>query len=234
MLNLDDLQQRWVAYDGKLDASIRLNRQLLIASGLDKVRSPLTRLTWSLVAESVIQLAVVMALGAFIFDNIATARFALAGAALDVFAVAIAIAGIWMIVMVRRVDYRQPIAGIQIQLERLRIFSIRYTQLVFLIAPLAWVPLMIVAFRGFWGIDAYRVFGPATLVAQLLFGAAVIPLGLWLAKRFSGRMTRSPMMQRVMNDIAGYNLNAATNNLATLAEFAEEPREVGVPHGNSP
>ena len=56
----------------------------------------------------------------------------------------------------------------------------------------------------------------------VLLGLAIIPLGIWLSKKFSRRMSRSPFIQRLMKDLAGYNLNAATSFLAKLSEFEDE------------
>jgi hypothetical protein len=224
MVEMDDLRKTWAEYDRKLDTNIRLSRQLLVATNLNRVRSPLRRLAFFLGVESVIQFAVVVALGSFIYENMATPRFALAGAALDVFAIAILIAMIRQIASALQIDYDKPIAVIQKQLGKLRVLRIRYIQGIFLVATLVWTPLLIVALKGFWGLDAYRLFGTAYLVANVLVGVAIIPLAIWLSKKFGDRMGRSPMIQRFMRDLAGYNLNAATGSLATLAKFEEEAR----------
>jgi hypothetical protein len=224
MVEMDDLRKTWAEYDRKLDTNIRLSRQLLVATNLNRVRSPLRRLAFFLGVESVIQFAVVVALGSFIYENMATPRFALAGATLDVFAIAILIAMIRQIASALQIDYDKPIAVIQKQLGKLRVLRIRYIQGIFLVATLVWTPLLIVALKGFWGLDAYRLFGTAYLVANVLVGVAIIPLAIWLSKKFGDRMGRSPMIQRFMRDLAGYNLNAATGSLATLAKFEEEAR----------
>lgn len=222
MVEMDDLRKTWAEYDRKLNTNIRLSRQLLMATHLNRVRSPLRRLAFFLGLESVIQLAVVVALGSFIYEHIAMVRFALPAAALDLFAIAILIAMIRQIAGALKIDYDKPIAIIQKQLEDLRVLRIRFIQGIFLVATLAWTPLLIVALKGFWGLDAYRLFGAAYLTANLLVGLAIIPLAIWLSKRFSLRMGRSAMIQRLMKDLAGYNLNAATGFLATLSEFEEE------------
>jgi hypothetical protein len=38
-------------------------------------------------------------------------------------------------------------------------------------------------------------------------------------------MDRSPKIQWLMKELAGYNLNAASDFLATLSEFEEEKRD---------
>jgi hypothetical protein len=39
-MELDALKEKWAEYDRKLDVSIRLNRQLLMAVNMNRVRSP--------------------------------------------------------------------------------------------------------------------------------------------------------------------------------------------------
>jgi DNA-directed RNA polymerase specialized sigma24 family protein len=222
MLDLDEMKKQWAEHDRKLDESIRLNRQLLSTTKLNGARSAMQRMAGFLGLEAAVQLAVVVALGSFICEHIAMVRFALPAAALEVFAIAILIAMIRQIAVGLQIDYDKPIAVIQKQLEDLRVLRIRYIQGIFLAATLAWTPLMIVALEGFWGLDAYRLFGAAYMVSNLLVGLAILPLAFWLSKRFSDRMGRSPFIQRLMKDLAGYNLNAAAGFLTTLSQFEDE------------
>lgn len=222
MAEMDDLQQMWAAYDRKLDTNIRLSRQLLLAANLNRLRTPLRRMAFFVGIEAVIQLAVVMALGSFLFDHIAAPRYALPAAVLDIFAIAILAIMIRQIALALDVDYGKPIAAIQKQLTELRVLRIRYLQGIFLVSTLIWTPLLIVALKGFWGLDAYQLFGAPYLASNVLLGLAVIPLGIWLAKTFGDRMGRSPVVQRIMRDLAGYNLNAAAGFLASLSQFESE------------
>ena len=222
MVEMDDLRKTWAEYDRKLDTNIRLSRQLLRATKLNRVRSPMRRLAFFLGLESIIQFAVVVALGNFIYEHIATMRFALPAAALDVGAMALLSSMIRQLTLVLQIDYDKPIAIIQKQLGDLRVLGIRCIQGIFLVATLAWTPLLILTLKGFLGLDAYRLFGVPYLVANLLVGLAFIPLGIWLSKKFSDRMGRSPFIQRLMKDLAGYNLNAAAGFLASLSEFEGE------------
>jgi hypothetical protein len=222
MVEMDDLRKTWAEYDRKLDTNIRLSRQLLRATKLNRVRSPMRRLAFFLGLESIIQFAVVVALGNFIYEHIATMRFALPAAALDVGAMALLSSMIRQLTLVLQIDYDKPIAIIQKQLGDLRVLGIRCIQGIFLVATLAWTPLLILTLKGFLGLDAYRLFGVPYLVANLLVGLAFIPLGIWLSKKFSDRMGRSPFIQRLMKDLAGYNLNAAAGFLASLSEFEDE------------
>src|SRR5580700_2473884 len=126
MAEMDDLKQMWAAYDRKLDTNIRLSRQLLLATNLNRVRTPLRRMAFFTGIEAVIQLAVVVALGSFLFDHIAAPRYALPAAVLDIFAIAILAIMIRQIALALDIDYGKPIAAIQKQLTELRVLRIRY------------------------------------------------------------------------------------------------------------
>ena len=85
MMELDELKQKWAEHDRKLEVNIRLTRQLLSATKMNRARSALQRLAVFLALESVIALAVIIVLGSFIGDHIAMVRFAVPAAPLDLF-----------------------------------------------------------------------------------------------------------------------------------------------------
>lgn len=223
-MELDALKEMWAEHDRKLDLSIHLNRRALSGTKLNRARSAMQRLAVSLGVEAAIQLAVVVLLGSFIGDHIGILRFAITGAVLDAFAIAILIALIQQIVLALRINYTQPIMVIQRHLAALRLLRVRYTLWILVAAPLIWTPLFIVAMKAFWGLDAFHIFGAAFLAANLVFGVAVILLAVWASRKFGGRMGRSPVLQTIMRSLAGYNLNAATGHLAALSEFEQEAR----------
>ena len=99
---------------------------------------------------------------------------------------------------------------------------IRTTKWTLLLSPLLWTPLFIVGMKSLFDVDVYAAFGTACLVAHVLFGLVVIGLGLWISKRYAGRMEGSPVMQRLLREISGRNLAAATDFLQSLAEFENE------------
>lgn len=51
---------------------------------------------------------------------------------------------------------------------------------------------------------------------------ALIPLTIWTSKKLRDRFPRSPLIEQVMKDLAGNNLNAAVTFLAILSEFENE------------
>jgi hypothetical protein len=219
MLDLDEMKRQWAEHDEKLDESIRLNRQLLSTTSLNGARSAMQRLAAFLGVEAAVWLVIVMALGGFIYAHIGVLQFAVPAVASDVFAIGMLIATLRQIVAVRQIDYGRPIASIQKQLETLRVLRIRTTQWGLLTGVIVWAPFAIVVAKAFFRIDVYDT---AWLFVNVLFGLSLIPLALWLSKRFGNRMGRSPFIQRLMNDIAGHNLTTAKAHLGRLSEFEGE------------
>jgi hypothetical protein len=59
-------------------------------------------------------------------------------------------------------------------------------------------------------------------VVNVAFGFLVLGIGVLVARHFGDRMSNSAFGQRFLRDLAGYNLNAASGFLKTLAEFEDE------------
>lgn len=221
-MEIEDLMQRWQEQDRKLEASLRLNRRLLNEAVLGKAATATTRLAWLLGIGLAVDLGIAVWLGSFLAEHVSQARFFLPAAVLQLGMIALIVDGVRQLERLRTVDYGEPIVEIQKKLGRLRVQRIRSTQMVFLTAALVWTPMLIVALKGFLGVDAYAVFSGAWLAANVLFGAAVIPLAVWISRRYADRMERSPFVRSLMRDMAGYNLNAAMGFLGRVEQFEQE------------
>ncbi len=221
-MDLQDMKDRWAEYDRKLESSLRLNTRILREINLSRVDSSLKRLSRLLVFELLQDLAAVVLLGVFIAGHAGEMRFFAPALLLGVCAVAFAIRSIGQLVAVHSLDYSAPVVAIQKQLAELRIQRIRVTKWVLLLSPVLWTPLLIVAFEGLLGVDAYLFLDGTWLAANLLLGLAFIPLMLWAARHFADRWQGSPLVQRLMDDLAGRSLVTATGFLNELSRFEEE------------
>jgi hypothetical protein len=221
-MNLDELREQWADFDRKLQTSIRLNVQLLRESRWQKAGALWHRLSRVLVVELLINVALIVLLGVFMANEGGDWRFLAPAIALDVFAVALVIACGHQLAVLGKLDYSLPIVALQKKLETLRIERIRTNMVTLLLAPLAWTPLLIVTLRGMFGVNAYEVLDTGWLAANLLFGVAVIPLMIWVAKRHADRWQRSPLVLRLLNDLAGRDLQTAAAFLDTLSRFEQE------------
>lgn len=219
MLDLDEMKEKWAELDRKLDVNIRLNRQLLNATKLNQTRSSLKRVAVYLGVELAMWVVIIGALGNFIYDHISQPQFVVPAVALDVYSIGMVILLGRQIAAALQIDYGKPIATIQRQIEALRVLRIRNTQWAVLAGLVVWVAFMIVIFQVLFGVDIYE---PAWVWSNVAFGLALIPLSIWVSKKFGDRMDRSPIIQGIMGSLAGYNLNAAVGFLATVAEFERE------------
>lgn len=221
-MDLDDLKDQWNEYDRKLDASLRLNTRLLGESGLNKAESALKRLSRFIVVSLLVNVLALVSLGMFTASHVSEVHFFVPAVVLHIFTILLIVSSIHQLVALRSIDYGAPIVAIQKMAEGLRIQRIRTTKWTLFVAPLLWTPLLIVIMKGLFGLNAYVVPGPKWLAMNLLFGLAFIPLMVWMSRRFADRMHRSPFVQRLMNDIAGRNLSAATSFLNSVSRFEED------------
>jgi hypothetical protein len=219
MVDLDELKEKWAELDRKLDVNIRLNRQLLSATKLNKTRSSLKLLAVYLGLEAVVWGAIIVALGNFIYEHISMAQLAVPAVALDLYSIGMLNFLIRQIALALRIDYGKPIATIQKQIEALRVLRIRTIQWGILAGIVVWVPFLIVVFKAAFGVDIYE---GAWVWSNVAFGLALIPLAIWVSRKFGDRMDRSPIIQALMRSLSGYNLNAAADFLRTLSEFEDE------------
>jgi hypothetical protein len=216
-MELDELKEKWAEHDRKLDLSIRLNRQLMRDTYTRRAKFALWRLAVMLAMGAIFMLPVIVFLGAFTAKNWAMPRFTIPSIVLDMAAIAACAALIAQIGLALSIDYTQPIASIQKRLEMLRKFRIRYIQAICVTSVLLWAPMFIVVMKTFLGADVYRLAGTSWIVTNVAIGLAVLVLGVWLFKKFEPRMS-----SKVLRDLAGYNLKAASGFMATLAEFEDE------------
>jgi len=224
-MELDIFKEKWAEQDRKLDSAIRLNRRLLIATELNRGLSPLRLFAFFTGTGGFLGLIALGILGRFIYAHWTEPRFALPAVVLHVWVIAAVAASIRQMVMALQIDYDKPVVLIQKQIESLRTLRLRVIRWALLTGQLVWwIPFLIVALKGLLNVDAYKVLGTRFLVVNVALGLALIPAAVWVSKRFGDRMDRSPAVRRLMRDLAGYNINAASGSLATLAEFEDETR----------
>ncbi len=223
-MDLDEMKQRWQELDRKLDASLRLDQQVLRELKQGGARASLARLSRWVALDVVVNAVVLVVLVGYVASRAASGhiRFVVPALTLCAFTMWILATGVWLLTQLERIDLGAPVLTIQKHLEQLRVHRIRKTKWIFLLAPLVWTPLLIVALDGFLGLDAYGLLGAAYLAANLAFGLVVIPLVLWLSRRYADRMAHSPLLRRIMDDIGGRNLARAREQLEALAALQRE------------
>jgi hypothetical protein len=222
-VDLDILKAKWAEQDRKLDSSIRLNRRLLMTIQLNSVQSPLRRFSYLTGMGVLLGFGTLLILGGFIHRHWAEPRFALPATALHIWVIGYVAASIAQIAMALQIDYSKPVASIQRQIESLRALRLRMIRWALLSGQLVWwIPFLIVVLKGVWDVDAYQALSTRYLIINIALGVALIPAAVWVSKKFGDRMDRSPSLQWLMRELAGYNITEASRFLANVAQFEQE------------
>jgi len=218
MTDLDELKTLWEQHDRALQSLVAINHRLLDSSVLTRARSAMQRLVAFLAIEAIVLGAVILALGTFVAAHVDAPRLAVSGAITGVYSIAAFAALIAQLVLIRRIDYSGPVTAIQVELERVRVLRSRSIQALVVAGTVIWLPITIVLLLAL-GIDASSVLEPAFVAANVAFGVAVLGLVLWLSRRFADSRQAAPALRRLMRELAGYNLSAASGALRSIAEF---------------
>jgi hypothetical protein len=222
-MELEDVRLRWQELDRKLDASLRLEKRVLTEAVLSRAQAASRWAGRGILVEILLGAIPVLWLGSFLADHIREPRFWIAAAVLDVFAVASLGSLLRQQALLRAIDWSGPVAAIQRALAEIRVGRVRATKWTLMIAPLLWTPMLVVALRGFLGVDVYRAFDGAGLflAANLLFGLAFLGTAVWASRRFSERLHRVPFVRRLLRDLGGRSLGEAEGVVASIERFAD-------------
>jgi hypothetical protein len=216
-MSLDDLQQLWAAQAGRIDELIRLNRQLLLEQA---VRPSLRRSRAGDVFEAVLALLCLLCTGSFIHAHFAEARFWVPGAAMHLWFIAVLVVAIVRFVRKGEVHYEAPVLVVQQQLAASQAFALQALRPLFVFGLLVWgAPFWIVAARAWFGWDVYAWPGPQAIL--YVFGTTVLlgMLMLAICAYLAPRLSRMPILQRFVRDLAGYNLKVAQQRLQKLGRL---------------
>ena len=232
-MNLDDLKNRLAEQDAKLDQVLRLNTMAVRELQLSKTKSSLRWLVRGVVFELVLTVVAVAWLGNFIAGHLREPRFFLPALLLDVCLITFLGSCVRQLAMVAGLDYSLPVVAVQKELGKLRVLRIRTTKWTMLLSFVLWFPVLVVLLRGFLGIDMWMILGAvgardgsfvAWVVANVLFGLAVALVMVWASNRYANRADRSPVIKRLMEDLAGHSLTRALRSLDAIVQFEAEPQ----------
>lgn len=221
-MDLDEMKKSWLAHDRRLDASLRLNARLLRANVVGRAETALRRLSWLVAVELVLSVAAVLWLGSFAARHVAEVRFFAPAVVLWMCGVGFSGVLVHQLVAIRGVDYGEPVVAIQTRLESLRVIRLRADLAALVLGPLLWVVALIVLVKGLFGADLYAMVSHQWLLWSVLFGAAFLAAAIWASRRYADRVHHSPVLRRLMRDLAGYNLNHAMDVVRELREFEQE------------
>ena len=143
-MELDALKEKWAEQDGRLDASLQLNR----------------RFAWMAGTGAAFEFVGIILTGQFLAEHWDEPRFLGPALLLHGWLIAMFASAVRQVILVQGIDYGQPIAGIQRQLEELRVLRVRTTKWGLLTGQLVWwAPWLVVGMKGFFGGMPMRFLG---------------------------------------------------------------------------
>lgn len=221
-LDLDALRGQWHALDDRLDASLELDVAALRRTLSDRMRSAFRRHSRWLSASLIFDAAALTALLVFAFAYGGDLPYLLSAIAL-LLGLSVQVAtdvNEWRVL--RRLDFDAPVVKVRTCLAGLRSRRLRATGMILLLAVALWTPLVLVAFRGVFGIDLYRSLPWSVLAINFALGVAIIPLGFWLGRTIERRFRDSSAYTQFIDDAAGHSWNAATGSWNAYVDLRDE------------
>jgi hypothetical protein len=211
----DDLDQLWQQYDARL-ASIAPDPFVVRDRTFARVRTTIGRLQRGLVFEAICDAIAIVFLGGFSADHFAQRNIFAAAAILDVFAIAMFVSVIAQLIAATRLDVAAPVLPTARALSSLRLLRARVVFTTLAVAPLMWLPLLIVAFAALSGVDVTEHVSPAWTIGNLAFGVVVLGGALLLARRFRSAAGRPAILQRILDALSGREISDAQQFLRGL------------------
>jgi hypothetical protein len=219
-MTLDDLKTAWADLDRNLTVTQSALHQLHTTHRLDRARSALRPLVWTLAWELLQAVAAVVLLALYLAGHSAETRFALPGVVLLALAAIGFATTVWQLVAVRRLDSAAPVVDLQKRLAELRAVRLRVWLGVLFTSPLVWA-LGIIVLPKAVGVDVYQGCGWPWVAANFAFGVVSLLVAVVAAHKLADRFRGSRWLTKLADDLAGRSLARATEQVKQAAEFAE-------------
>lgn len=221
-MQLDELKQSWAAHGAVLERSLAIDERLLREVLLRKVRFAMAPYLLWRALEVAICIAVLVAVVAVLGAHIAEPRYFVVAGTVAVFSFVITALNGYLLVSGLRLDYEGPVTAIRRDVERIKLAEYRAFKWALLGGVMLWLPVLLVLFEALTSVAALARVNLAYLVANLVFGLAVLALGQMLSRRYVERPDIGPRTRRLVEAISGRALRTAAGNLADLARFERE------------
>ena len=221
-LDLDQLRGSWRQQSRRIDATLSLDIERVRARLQLRTQSAFQRHTrWLLLALG-FGAATLLALTLFIVQHRQDAAYLVASVPLLGLLLAEFVTDFRQWRTLARLDTSRPIAEVRAVLQTLRTRRLRMLRCVLLSCVLLWLPALAVLLKGLFGADLLRGLPFRVILANLLLGLAGIPLGMWLMRWLSKRLSGAPAWQRLVYAASGRGFSAAHHHFESQFGFEEK------------
>lgn len=218
-MELDDFKSAWQTLDRRLQLDNALKLHALRERSLDKTRSHLRPLYWGQVAQTLFGLVFILLGGLLWISHPAHASTIVAGVLVHAYGVLTIISAGVVLSVIGKIDYAQPVLGIQKQLLRARTLYIRSG----MVGGLPWWFLWIAILQVLTGLGDIDLLAkaPALVWSGYGIGAAGL-LGTWWFHRWARQPQRAEFGRRMDDGLTGGSLRKALAQLDELQRFERD------------
>jgi len=220
-ITLEDLRSEWAGHARRLEEQLRTTTQIAREDWIERQRDRVRAAGPFRWFEIMVWVASIALLGSFLAANVASPALFVTAAVIDVWVIATGVTAVRQQHAVRSLDYGMPVTSLQARVESLRVSRIRAFNVSFLTGQIVWwIPFFVVFMRGVFGVDLYANpwFVDFALI-NLAAGVAIIPLAIWIARRYGDRLAKTSAIRHIADSIAGRDIAAAREAIEKLRRF---------------
>ena len=219
-MELNELKQKWQSMEQELQAQKRITAKLLAertSSGLEASLRPLFR---SQVLQIVVGVVLAALAGQFWVARVEQTPLLVAGIVVHVYAIALIINGVRVILRFKEIDFSAPVTILQRRVAQLEHTYVRSGWILGLPWWVLWIPVALMVLE-FFGIDISRVPAESWMPGSIAFGVAGMLLTV-IVFRWARRSTRPGVRERVERMASGVSIDKAKRLLVDIERFEQE------------
>jgi hypothetical protein len=223
-ITLEELRKEWSDRSQRLDERLRLNAHLLRDDWIEQQRERMWKLGPFGKFSMVVWIATMVLLGHFLGTHANQPALFVTALVIDVWVIAAGFTEVRQQQALRNLDFGLPLIELQGRVEALRIARIRSFNRALLTGQIVWwIPFVVVVFASTFGMNLYLLPQFRAFAAwNIAGGIAFIPLAMWLSRRYGERYSRSSIVRRIADSIAGRDIAAAREYLEKLRRFGSD------------
>jgi hypothetical protein len=215
-MEIQELSSAFAALETRVEKSVSQHsalRNQLNESRLKTIRGKTQRSpAWDIVVAGI----ALIVTGAFVAKNLnylqqspLTAIPAMLVYALCIFTINVSVR---QLILSSELDYAKPMVETQLVLAKLRKLRVRSTQWIFASAFALWFVFPILLGQMLMGAKFMLAMNPAWIVANIVFGLAMVPVINWIMKK-------SKHAKSIQDEFAGKDVREAEEFIVQIAEF---------------
>ncbi|NAS31070.1 hypothetical protein GTQ40_08825 [Flavobacteriaceae bacterium R38] len=225
-MDTSDLKEIWNSYDEKLEANWVLNYHILKELKMEKVQSAIKKMRNSGIVWVIIQHLIGIYLISTMINDDHKIQLIIPTALLILITYITAFWGGHHMGLLLKIDYDQPIATIQENIQKLKLSKLKNYRFIFVFSHLYFWLVVIVLLR----IDVVVLWqnSPLFVIVQSLFILSYFPFAFWIIKKYTSKKPKSKFWRTLekdsllTEDSVDKNINEALGFLKEIEAFKRE------------